>query len=242
MEHKKNPKLDTARLSNLFFSGGLLVALSLTLFAFEYKTYDEIDSIVCDMSTKIKVDSVITIDDIEIIPRKELPAPLVKEDPTFKKSDEEKPDTMNIKDDKDKNPNPLTPPDTTKRRVPKPFVKPFEKPVVVVPEWNNIDVVQISAKFLGGDKAYSKFLSDNLTYPNSPLRNGVEGTVYVRFILDKDGSIMKDCVKVIKSVHPALDAEAVRVVKMSPSWTPALQNERPTRQRLRVPVKFKINK
>ncbi len=240
MEHKKNPKLETGRLSNLFFTGGLLVALSLTVFAFEYKTYDEIGKpiIVCPMPT----DSDIVIQEVpEIIPRKELPAPLVKEDPIFKPAKQEKPDTMSIKDDKDKDTNVQTPSDTT-RKSGKAVVLPFTPPVVVTPENESIDVVQKSAKFVGGDKAYAKFLSDNLTYPNSPLRNGIEGTVYVRFILDKDGSIMKDCVKVIKSVHPSLDAEAIRVVKMSPNWTPALQNERPTRQRLRVPVKFKINR
>ena len=140
MEHKKNPKLETGRLSNLFFTGGLLVALSLTVFAFEYKTYDEIGGIVCDMSTEIKVDSVITIDDIEIIPRKELPAPLVKEDPIFKPAKQEKPDTMSIKDDKDKNTNVQTPSDTTKRGG-KAVVLPFKPPVVVIPDNNNIDIV-----------------------------------------------------------------------------------------------------
>ena len=240
MEHKKNPKLETGRLSNLFFTGGLLVALSLTVFAFEYKTYDEIGVIEKPPIT-IKGDSIITQDEPEVIPRKELPAPLVKEDPIFKPAKEEKPDSAKVIDDKDRDTNPQTSSDTTKRGG-KAVVLPFKPPVVVIPENNNIDIVQTSATFVGGDKAYTKFLSDNLTYPNSPLRNGIEGTVYVRFILDKDGSIMKDCVKVIKSVHPSLDAEAIRVVKMSPNWTPALQNERPTRQRLRVPVKFKINR
>ena len=64
----------------------------------------------------------------------------------------------------------------------------------------------------------------------------------MKFIVDKNGSIMKDCVKVSKSIDPALDAEAIRVVKMSPNWSPALQNLRPVRQRLRVPVKFKIKR
>ena len=89
---------------------------------------------------------------------------------------------------------------------------------------------------------YAKFLSANLKYPVSALQKQIQGTVYVRFIVDKDGSILKDCVKVARPVDPALDAEAIRVVRMSPNWTPALQNERPTKQRIRVPVKFKISK
>ncbi len=241
MEHKKNPKLDTARLSNLFFSGGLLVALSLTIFAFEYKTYDEIADNDCTQTIETVGIDIITQDEPEIIPHKELPAPLVKEDPIFKPAKEEKPDSAKVIDDKDKNTNPLTTSDTTKRGG-KAVVLPFEKPVVVPDNDGIIEVAQKSAEFVGGIKEYLKFLGNNLKYPNSALRNGIEGTVYIKFIVDKDGSIMKDCVKVSKSIDPVLDAEAIRVVKMSPNWTPALQNERPIRQRLRVPVKFKINK
>ena len=99
MEHKKNPKLETGRLSNLFFTGGLLVALSLTVFAFEYKTYDEIiDNDGTQTIEKINPDTV-TQDEPEVIPRKELPAPLVKEDPIFKPAKEEKPDTTRTIDE-----------------------------------------------------------------------------------------------------------------------------------------------
>ena len=101
-----------------------------------------------------------------------------------------------------------------------------------------LDVVQQQADFPGGNKEFIKFLSNNLEYPKSALRNNIQGTVYIKFIVDKDGSIMKDCVKVAKSIDSELDAEALRVARMMPNWTPAMQNERPVKQRKKVPVKF----
>ena len=104
-----------------------------------------------------------------------------------------------------------------------------------------VDVVQQPATFPGGTKGVIKFINDNLEYPKSALRNNIQGTVYIKFIVDKDGSIMKDCVKVARSIDPELDAEALRVVRMMPNWIPAKQFERPVRQRMRIPVKFKTD-
>ena len=104
----------------------------------------------------------------------------------------------------------------------------------------NYDVVTKKAGFEGGDKAFTNFLSQNIKYPNKALRDNIQGTVYVMFIIDRDGRILQDCVKVVKSVHPALDAEAVRVVRASPRWIPAEMDGRKVKQRIRVPIKFKI--
>ena len=98
----------------------------------------------------------------------------------------------------------------------------------------------IKAKFKGGEKAFVKFLADNFKYPNEA--ENCASTIYVRFIIDKDGSVMKDCVKVAKSICPALDVEAIRVVQLSPNWTPATQNGRYVRQRLKVPIRIHIRK
>ena len=96
------------------------------------------------------------------------------------------------------------------------------------------------AYFIGGEKAFVKFLTDRLVYPAKALDKGIEGVVYVRFTIDENGKINKDCVKVAKSVDYLLDKEAIRVVKLSPNWKPALCNNIPTKQKMRVPVKFRI--
>lgn len=239
MEVKKNPSLETSTLSNLFFTGGLVVALGLTIFAFEYKTYDEIEKV--EAKAEVISEQVMTLEDIPVTTQVAAPVAPPPPEPEFKVAKEESKDTTTQKDDTKKDAQQEVAPGV-KNDNPGPAVK-FDIPLPKQEVKDEIlDVVQKKAGFPGGDKEYTKFLSSNLKYPSSALRNGVEGTVYVRFIVDKDGSIIKDCVKVAKSVDPALDAEAVRVVRMSPNWTPALQNERPTKQRIRVPVKFKIQK
>lgn len=99
----------------------------------------------------------------------------------------------------------------------------------------------ISARFKGGDKEWRKFLSENLKYPTG-LTSCIEGTVYVRLMIDTDGSVMKNCVKIAKSLEKSFDEEAMRVVKLMPNWTPGMWNNKPIKQRIRVPIKFKRNR
>ena len=117
----------------------------------------------------------------------------------------------------------------------------FLMPLLAYAQDSGDEVVK-QARFPGGDKEFTKFLSANLKYPKKPLRKNIEGTVYIRFIVDKDGSVNKDSVKIALSVDDDLDVEAVRVVKLSPKWTPAMKNNVPVGQRIRVPIKFAIAK
>lgn len=102
------------------------------------------------------------------------------------------------------------------------------------------EVVEQMPQYPGGNGALMQFLSSNIKYPTIAAENGVEGRVTVRFVVSKDGSI-KD-VKVAKSVDPALDKEAVRVVKSMPNWIPGKQNGRAVNVYYNVPVTFKLQK
>ncbi len=97
----------------------------------------------------------------------------------------------------------------------------------------------------GGDRGYIKHLKENLKYPELALKDSIQGTVYVRFWIEKDGSIPRDSIKVVKSVHYLLDAEAVRLVSIFPNWEYNYNDDTtgiPKAGRKRVPVKFKISK
>ena len=94
----------------------------------------------------------------------------------------------------------------------------------------------VSPQFEGGIPGFSSFLSANLKYPNDARRNEVEGTVILRFVVEKDGSLTD--IRVSKSVAPVLDAEAVRVLRKSPKWIPGTQFGEPARVIYAVPVKF----
>ncbi|MCC2548389.1 energy transducer TonB [Hymenobacter sp. BT175] len=93
---------------------------------------------------------------------------------------------------------------------------------------------------VGGVEAYGKYLADNQQYPTAALRAGKQGTVPVTFVVEKNGGISN--VAVVTPVDPALDAEAVRLIKGGPKWTPAEHKGGKVRQRVTVPISFEIPK
>ena len=100
------------------------------------------------------------------------------------------------------------------------------------------DVVEVMPQFPGGQIAMMKYIMENIKYPKQAMKEGIQGRVTVRFIVEKDGSISD--VKPVLSVHPLLNKEAVRVVESMPKWTPGKQNGKPVRVRFNLPVMFKL--
>lgn len=119
----------------------------------------------------------------------------------------------------------------------------FEEPVqeVVVEEDENkiFTVVEQQPEFEGGYAAMMQFIKKNLKYPASARRMGVDGTVYVSFVVSKDGSISE--VKTIRGISADCDKEAMRVVSMMPPWKPGRQNGKPVFVRFVLPIKFQLN-
>lgn len=105
-------------------------------------------------------------------------------------------------------------------------------------EVNEIDKVDEKPSFPGGESAMKSYLNSNVKYPDVAQENGVQGRVIVESIIEKDGS-MSD-VKVIRSVDPSLDREALRVVKAMPKWTPAKLKGIPVRTKCTTPVVFRL--
>ncbi len=100
------------------------------------------------------------------------------------------------------------------------------------------DVVEQMPEFPGGMAALMEYLGKNIKYPPVAEENGVQGRVIVTFVVERDGSITD--VKVVKSVDPSLDREAVRVVKSMPHWIPGKQNGSAVRVKYTVPVTFRL--
>ena len=101
------------------------------------------------------------------------------------------------------------------------------------------EVCEQMPTFPGGDAALMKYLAENIKYPVSAQKAKEQGRVVVQFIVEKDGAVTG--VKTVRSVTPVLDAEAVRVIKAMPKWTPGRQGGQPMRVRYNVPVSFKLN-
>lgn len=100
------------------------------------------------------------------------------------------------------------------------------------------DVVEEMPSFPGGQGALMAYIASNLVYPATARESMIQGRVIVGFVVERDGSISN--VKVSRSVDPALDKEAMRVVKSMPKWKPGKQNGSAVRVKYTVPVIFRL--
>lgn len=96
--------------------------------------------------------------------------------------------------------------------------------------------VQVKPSFPGGEEARMKWLQENIKYPSTCAN--LRGTVNVKFVVEKDGSISN--VELIKSVHPMLDNEAIRLAESMPKWIPAKHNDKVVRCYFTQPIKFEL--
>jgi len=94
------------------------------------------------------------------------------------------------------------------------------------------------AIFPGGYKKLMIFLKNNIQYPSECREKNIQGRVIVRFIIDESGKII--CPYLCKSIHPALDKEALRIVKLMPNWKSASKNGVPCKSCFSLPILFKI--
>lgn len=118
----------------------------------------------------------------------------------------------------------------------------FEEPVVEAAgeeEDKIFYAVEQQAEFPGGVAAMMKFLQKNIKYPASAKRMGIEGKVFVKFIVDKEGGI--SAIEIMKGMNADLDKEAIRVIKMMPPWKPGKQNGRAVKSQFVLPVYFKLD-
>jgi len=106
-------------------------------------------------------------------------------------------------------------------------------------------VVDKPAEFPGGiSRFYGKYISKNLKYPKDAKKLGIEGKVYVEFVVEDTGEIRQESVRVIKGIYPSCDNEAARLIKKSPRWTPGFSSElnRNAAQRFVTPIIFKLRR
>ncbi|MES2445971.1 MAG: energy transducer TonB [Bacteroidota bacterium] len=94
-------------------------------------------------------------------------------------------------------------------------------------------------EFPGGLAAWSKFIQRNLRYPYMAQETGVQGKVFVSFVIEKDGSVSD--VSLVRGIGAGCDEEAIRVIKKSPKWKPGKQNKQTVRVRYNIPINYTIN-
>ena len=102
------------------------------------------------------------------------------------------------------------------------------------------DVTETMPQFPGGQGVMMKYLAANIKYPASAVKAKKQGRVIVSFVIQKDGSVTN--ARIVKSVDPELDAEALRIVKAMPNWTPGTQDGKPVNVNYTIPVVFSLYK
>ena len=103
---------------------------------------------------------------------------------------------------------------------------------------NVYDVVEQMPQFPGGFQKMNEFIEENMQYPKKCAEKGVYGRVVITFVVERSGKLSN--IRVAKSVHPALDKEALRIVKLMPKWIPGRQNGITVRVKYIIPVTFRL--
>ena len=96
----------------------------------------------------------------------------------------------------------------------------------------------VEAEFPGGVIAFTKFIQENVQYPEYSLKHNEQGRIYLSFVVEKDGSISG--IDIPRSLTPSLDQEAIRIVTSMPKWIPGTVQGIPVRSRCRLPITFSL--
>ena len=227
MKAKKTPKADLERNKVIFFELGLILALSFVLIAFEWT------------STKLSSSEMLMAKDQKF---EEEIIPITRQKQAQPQKPPEPPKVVEyfqIVDDDIELEHELTLEDTEIDLETEVAI--FEyKPTIEVEEEKTIFVaVEEMPSFHGkGANSFLEWIGKNLLYPEIALENGIEGRVFVYFVVEPNGNVSN--VRVLRGVDPALDAEAIRVVRASPKWYPGKQRGKPVRVGFTFPIQFKL--
>ncbi len=226
MEPKKTPKADLENKKRIFLQIGIAIALGAALVAFEWKQYERVR---IDLGG-LEID-LIEEEDIPIT-RQEQPPPPPPPEPSQEliivDDDVELEEEFIIDIDADV---------FTEIREFTPIV--FDEPEEEEDVQQIFVVVEDQPEFPGGEEARQRFLRANLDYPQMAREAGIQGTVFLTFVVERDGSVTD--IRVLRDIGGGCADEAIRVVRMMPRWTPGRQRGQPVRTQFTMPIRFTLN-
>ena len=228
MEVKKSPKVDMNNYKMLFIEAGLVIALLVTIGAFEHQTREKKDSVLAADTSELIEEEIIPITQDTPPPPPETPKIPVLSDQIDIVDDNIKVDDniLNLEDDANLGVEIMD------------YVEEVQEEVVEE-EAIPFALVEEKPKFQGGDaNTFAAWVSKHLDYPEIAKENGVSGRVMVQFTVNPNGTVSD--VKVLRGVDPSLDKEAVRVIQSSPKWTPGKQRDRAVKVTYLFPVIFQL--
>ena len=230
MEIKKSPKANLENKKLLFTEIGLIIALGVVYLAFDWSTAEKQVSVFEETAEVVEAEEMVPITQ-ETPPPPPTAAPKIPvlSDQIDIVDDEVQVDDnmfMNLEDDASMGVEIMDYVETVEEEVVEEEAIPFQ-------------FVEEKPSFMGGDaNAFSKWVNERLVYPEIAKENGVSGRVTLQFTVNTDGTVSN--IKVLRGVDPSLDKEAVRVVSMSPKWTPGKQRDRAVKVTYTFPVVFQL--
>ncbi len=231
MEAKKSEKADLEKKKGLHIEIGLVTILALVLVAFNIRSTDKKDSGFAQqmVSTEMEEEIIQTQEEQDIPePEPEQPEPEVTTELEVVEDDAELTHELGIVDAGD-NAN-------------------KEQQEVVISDVGGEETVEEEEIFVfveeypsypGGEEALYKYLGENIQYPDVARDNGITGTVVIRFVVEKDGSITKAAIA--REIGGGCGKEALRVVNAMPKWKPGKQSGKAVRTEFTLPVQFQLN-
>ncbi len=225
MEEKKSPKANLENKKLMFTQIGMIIALLVTWLAFEHKSYDkrEIDP------SLLRQTEVVEEEMVEITKQEE-PKPQPVEVPKQTTQleivqDDVETEDININAD------------VQQDEVIEEYVAPevVEEEVV---EQEIFQIVEEMPAYPGGERALLEYVAKNIKYPQIARETGIQGRVFVGFVVEPDGSVSN--VKILRGIGGGCDEEAMRVIKSLPKWKPGKQRGKAVRVSYQIPVVFKL--
>lgn len=224
MEVKKTPKADLESKKTVFLQIGLVVVLSLVLVAFEWTSTDvNVDFSLQEEDIEVEEEIIPITRQEEVKPPPPPPPPAVADILNIVEDDVELDEELEIMD----------------TEMSQDDIVDFSNMVFeeeTRDEGEIFMIVEEMPEFPGGTEALQKYLSQSVRYPVIAQENGIQGRVYIQFVINQNGEVTN--ATILRGVDPSLDREALRVVEAMPKWKPGKQRNRPVRVSYTVPINF----
>ena len=225
MEEKKSPKANLENKKLMFTQIGMIIALLVAWLAFEHKSYDKREIDPSLLNREVVID-----EEMVEITKQEEQKPQPVEVPKQTTQLEIVQDDVEV-EDIDINA------EVEQNEVIEDYV-PVEVEEEEVVEQEIFKIVEEMPSYPGGEQKLMEYVAKNIKYPQIARETGIQGRVFVGFVVEPDGSVSN--VKILRGIGGGCDEEAVRVIKSLPKWKPGKQRGKAVRVSYQIPVLFKL--
>jgi len=225
MEEKKSPKANLENKKLMFIQIGMIISLLIAWMAFEHKSYDKREIDPSLLNREVVVD-----EEMVEITKQEEQKPQPVEMPKQTTQLEIVEDDVEVEDIEINA-------EVDQQEVIEEYV-PVEVEEEDVQEQEIFQIVEEMPAYPGGEGKLMEYVAKNIKYPQIARETGIQGRVFVGFVVEPDGSVSN--VKVLRGIGGGCDEEAIRVVKGMPKWKPGKQRGKAVRVSYMLPVNFKL--